>query len=125
MAAAGVYLSGLRSAATPSRNEPGPTDGTPRCSLKTAPPERDAVDAGFPSASVKPSNDSPPEWATMNQGGTPDATSAPITEPAEVPTMWSAAPGSHPVSSARPARRPVTQAHPRTPPAPNTRPTFI
>ena len=27
------------------------------------------------------------EWATMNHGGMPAATSAPIIEPAEVPTM--------------------------------------
>src|SRR5258708_36241027 len=88
--AAGVYIAGLRIAATPRRHEPGPSDGSPRCSLKTAPPERDAAEAGLPSASVSPSKDSPAEWATMNQGGTPAPTTVPITAPAEVPTMESA-----------------------------------
>src|SRR3954447_15469739 len=86
-AAAGVYMRGWRSAATPRRNEPGPSEGRPPGSLNTAPPDREAVDAGLPSAPFSPSNDSPAECATMNQAGTPDATSAPMTEPAEVPTM--------------------------------------
>src|SRR3989442_15660146 len=67
IAAAGVYIDGRRRAASPSRHEPGPIDGSPRCSLKSAPPEREALDAGLPSMSTRPSNDSPAEWATMNQ----------------------------------------------------------
>src|SRR5690242_15915768 len=82
IAAAGVYMVGSRRAAIPRRHEPGPRDGNPRCSLKTAPPERDAVDAALPLASISPSNDSPAEWATMNHGGTSEATNEPITEPA-------------------------------------------
>ena len=60
----------------------------------------------------------------MNQGGMPAATSAPIIDPADVPTMWSALPGSQPVSRASASRPPVSQAPPMTPPAPNTSPTF-
>ena len=60
----------------------------------------------------------------MNQGGTPDAHSAPIIEPAEVPTMWSALIGSQPVSCASACRPPVSQAPPITPPAPSTSPTL-
>lgn len=40
---------------------------------------------------------SPAEWASMNQGGTSAADSPPIRAPADVPTMYSAVPGSHPV----------------------------
>jgi hypothetical protein len=60
----------------------------------------------------------------MNHGGTPDASSAPIIEPAEVPTMRSALIGSQPVSVASASSPPVSQAPPITPPAPSTRPTF-
>src|SRR5436190_23507183 len=87
IAAAGVYIIGFRIVATPSRHDPGPSEGNPRCSLKAAPPEREALDAASPFRSSSPSNDVPPEWATMNHGGTPDASSAATTEPAEVPTM--------------------------------------
>ena len=60
----------------------------------------------------------------MNQGGTPAATSAPIIEPAEVPTMKSALPGSQSVSFASALSPPVSQAPPSTPPAPSTSPTL-
>jgi hypothetical protein len=60
----------------------------------------------------------------MNQGGTPAATSAPIMEPAEVPTIWSALPGSQSVSRANALSPPTSHAPPSTPPAPSTSPTF-
>ena len=69
------------------RQEPGPKGGRPRWSRKIAPAARSASEAGRPAASCKPSKDSPAEWATMNHGGTPAASSAAIIEPAEVPTM--------------------------------------
>src|SRR3954449_2569630 len=107
-----------------SFHEPGPIGGGPLCSLKVAPAERSAVAAGRPSAPVSPSYDSPCECATMNHGGTPDASSAPIIEPALVPTMYSALAGSQPVSCAIASRPPVSQAPPMTPPAPSTSPTL-
>ncbi len=58
----------------------------------------------------------------MNQGGTPHATRAPIIEPADVPTMYSALPGSQPVSLAIACSAPVIQAPPSVPPAPSTKP---
>lgn len=116
--------SGCVSAEMASRHEPGPSDGSPRCRRKTAPPERSASEARRPSGPSTPSKVSPAEWATMNQGGTPAATRAPIIDPAEVPTMRSALPGSQPVSSAIAARPPVSHAPPRTPPAPSTNPTL-
>jgi hypothetical protein len=61
----------------------------------------------------------------MNHGGTPAATSAPIIAPAEVPTMYSALPGSHSVSRAIACSPPVSHAPPSTPPAPSTSPTLI
>jgi hypothetical protein len=61
----------------------------------------------------------------MNQAGTPAAMRAPIIETAEVPTMYSALPGSQRVSRARASSPPVSQAPPSTPPAPITSPTFI
>ena len=120
----GVWRSGLRSAVNAIRSEPGPIHGSPRWTRNTAPAERSASAAGRPSGPVSPSKTSPREWATMNQGGTPEATSAPIIEPADVPTMWSALPGSHSVSRASASSAPVSQAPPRTPPAPSTNPTF-
>ena len=60
----------------------------------------------------------------MNQGGTPAAASAPIIEPAEVPTMNSELPGSQSVSSASALSPPVSHAPPSTPPAPSTSPTL-
>ena len=60
----------------------------------------------------------------MNHGGTPDATSAPIIEPADVPTIRSALAGSQPVSVASASRAPVSHAPPITPPAPSTSPTL-
>ena len=59
----------------------------------------------------------------MYQGGTPQASSVPMTEPALVPTTRSALPGSQPVSSTSAASAPCSQAAPRTPPAPSTSPT--
>ena len=53
------------------RSEPGPSGGRPRWSRNTAPAARSASAAGLPSAALTPSKDSPAEWATMNQGGTP------------------------------------------------------
>ncbi len=105
-------------------HEPGPMRGKRRSSLNTAPPDRDASAAARPSGPSRPSKISPFEWATMNHGGIPAARSAPIIEPAEVPTMWSALPGSHPVSRATASRPPVSHAPPMTPPAPSTSPTF-
>ena len=61
----------------------------------------------------------------MNHGGRPAAVKAPMTEPADVPTMRSALPGSHPVSVASASSAPVSQAPPATPPAPSTSPTFM
>src|SRR4051812_48337453 len=61
----------------------------------------------------------------MNHGGTPAATSDPIIDPAEVPTMYSALPGSQRVAWATAYMPPVSQAPPRTPPAPSTRPTRL
>jgi len=52
-------------------------------------------------------------------GSWPDAMSAPTTEPADVPTIRSAAARSMP-RSASPAIRPVSQAMPVTPPPPRT-----
>ena len=74
---------------------------------------------------MTPSKVSPAEWATMNQGGTPPASSAASIEPAEVPTITSALAGSQPVSSATASSAPTSQAPPWTPPAPRTSPTFI
>ena len=71
------------------------------------------------------SNVSPAECATMNHGGTPAASSAPIIEPALVPTMRSAVAGSQPVSVASASSPPVSHAPPMTPPAPRTRPTLM
>ena len=82
----GVWRSGFDSAVNAMRSEPGPMPGRPRWRRKTAPAARSASAAGRPSGPVSPSNDSPREWATMNQGGTPAASSDPIIAPAEVPT---------------------------------------
>jgi hypothetical protein len=82
----GVCRSGLDIALKAMRSEPGPIAGRPRWKRKLAPAERSASAAGRPSAPTSPSNTSPREWATMNHGGMPPATSAPIIEPAEVPT---------------------------------------
>ena len=120
-----MWRNGLRSDVKAMRSDPGPITGNPRWSLKTAPAARSACAAGRPSGPFRPSNTSPREWATMNQGGIPDATSAPIIDPAEVPTMYSAPAGSHSVSRASASSAPVSQAPPRTPPAPSTNPTFI
>ena len=96
----GVWRSGLDSAVSAMRSEPGPIAGRPRCTRKTAPAARSASAAERPSGPATPVNDSPREWATMNQGGTPAALSAPIIDPALVPTMNSALPGSQSVSCA-------------------------
>src|SRR5262245_40882650 len=61
----------------------------------------------------------------MNHGGIPEASSALIIDPADVPTMWSASAGSQPVSVASAYRPPVIHAPPTIPPAPSTRPTRI
>src|SRR4051812_38900982 len=121
----GVWRSGFERAVIAIRSEPGPIAGRPRWRRKLAPASRSASEAGVPLAASTPSKDSPAEWATMNQGGTPAAVSAPIIAPAEVPTTKSALPGSQSVSSAIASSAPVSQAPPRTPPAPRTRPTFM
>ena len=123
--ASGVFFIGRARLESPSRQEPGPIGGRPRCSLNTAPPSRSASAAGRPSGPLRPWKVSPLEWATMNHGGTPAAVKAPITEPAEVPTMRSALPGSQPVSRAIACSAPVSHAPPSTPPAPRTSPTFM
>jgi hypothetical protein len=82
----GVCRSGFDIAVKAMRSDPGPMPGSPRWSRNTAPAARSASAAGRPSGPVSPSNDSPREWATMNQGGTPAASSEPIIEPADVPT---------------------------------------
>src|SRR5215210_2304011 len=120
----GVCRSGFESAVKAMRSEPGPSRGRPRWILKEAPAARSASAAGRPSGPVSPSKTSPREWATMNQGGMPAAVSAPIIEPADVPTMNSALPGSHSVSFASALRPPVSHAPPSTPPAPSTNPTL-
>ena len=51
-------------------------------------------------ASVTPGIDSPAEWATIHQTGVPAATTEPIIDPAEVPTIRVASIGSQPVSVA-------------------------
>src|SRR5215213_1182192 len=106
------------------RSDPGPSSGRPRWILKDAPAARSASAAGRPSGPARPSNTSPREWATMNQGGIPAATSAPIIDPADVPTMNSALPGSQSVSFASALSPPVSHAPPSTPPAPSTNPTL-
>src|SRR3954447_14574490 len=123
--AVGRVRCGALQAFTISCQEPGPIGGTPGCRRDVAPALRSASAAGRPYASLSPSKFSPAEWATMNQGGTPQATSDPIIDPALVPTMLSALIGSQPVSRASAYRPPVSQAPPRTPPAPRTSPTFI
>src|SRR4051794_2955949 len=106
------------------RHDPGPNDGSaPK--RKCAPASRSASACGRPSAPARPSNRSPAEWATMNHGGSPDASSAPIIDPAEVPTMFSALPGSQPDSAVSASSAPVSQAPPMTPPAPRTSPTLM
>ena len=120
--APGVCPRGLERLFSASFQEPGPIGGGAFSRWKTAPAERSASAAGRPFESSRPSKVSPPECATMNQGGTPEAQREPIIEPAEVPTMWSALAGSQPVSRASASRPPVSQAPPITPPAPRTSP---
>src|SRR4051794_31904073 len=107
-----------------SFHEPGPIGGSPLWRPKVAPAALSAVATGRPSAPVRPSKLSPFECATMNHGGTPDASSAPIMLPALVPTTYSALAGSQPVSRAIASSPPVSQAPPMTPPAPRTSPTL-
>src|SRR4051794_39255571 len=121
----GVWLIGADRARRPIRSEPGPSMGSPRWRRNTAPADRLASLARRPSGPARPSKVSPAEWATMNHGGTPAATSDPIIDPAEVPTMYSALPGSQRVALAMAYMPPVSQAPPRTPPAPSTRPTRL
>jgi hypothetical protein len=118
-----VWRCGLRSVRIASRHDPGPIIGSPP-SRKLAPASRSASSCARPSAPARPSKRSPPEWATMNHGGSPEASRPPIIAPAEVPTMRSALPGSQPVSDARASSAPVSHAPPMTPPAPRTSPTL-
>ena len=85
--AVGEYRYGRASDAIASRHEPGPKVSPPRSSRYVAPAERSSHARGSPLPSVKPSKSSPAEWATMNHGGVPHASSAPIIDPADVPTM--------------------------------------
>jgi hypothetical protein len=87
MTAVAVRGPGRASAVLMSAREPGPIRGTRRSTRNTPPPERSASLAARPSGPETPSNTSPAEWATMNHGGTPAASSEPMTEPADVPTM--------------------------------------
>ena len=80
------WLRGPRRLFATSFHEPGTIGSAPRRIPKTAPAERSARSAGRPSASLSPWKVSPAEWATMNHGGTPEASSEPIIAPAEVPT---------------------------------------
>ena len=64
-------------------------------------------------------------WANWSAGERPARSTAPITAPAEVPTISSAERASHPVASARAASTPVWNAPPTTPPAPSARPTAM
>src|SRR5665647_1131490 len=57
--------------------------------------------------------------ANISSSGTPLATWAATTDPADVPTSRSAAPRSTP-ASAKPRSRPTSQATPVTPPPPRT-----
>src|SRR3954466_7150068 len=122
--AVGRWSIGLVKLFAISLHEPGPIGGAPLWSRKVAPAARSAVEAGRPSAPVRPSKLSPFEWATMNHGVTPEASRPPIIEPALVPTMYSASAGSQPVSRATASSPPVSQAPPMTPPAPSTSPTL-
>src|SRR2546421_1770796 len=122
--AGGRCRRGVRRLSTINRQDPGPIGGSPPAYRNVAPAARSAVLAGRPALSTTPSKLRPAECATMNQGGTPDASSAPIIDPAEVPTMRSALAGSQPVSVASASSPPVSQAPPITPPAPSTRPTL-
>src|SRR2546423_94397 len=116
-------IGALRLLAT-SFHDPGPIGGGPLCRRKVAPAARAAVEAGRPSAPCRSLKESPFEWATMNHGGTPQASRPPIIEPALVPTMYSAVDASQPVSRAIASRPPVSHAPPMTPPAPSTSPTL-
>src|SRR2546423_7325276 len=53
----------------------------------------------------------------------PVATSVPMTEPAEVPTMYSASAARQPVSDSSASSAPISHDAPTTPPAPRTMPT--
>ena len=121
----GVWPSGLRSAVSAMRSEPGPSGGRPRCRRKTAPAARSASAAGLPSAASTPAKDSPAEWATMNQGGTPARAEGADHRARRGADDELRAAGSQSVSSARACRPPVSQAPPSTPPAPSTRPTLM
>src|SRR5947209_13998717 len=55
----------------------------------------------------------------------PVATSDPMTEPAEVPTMYSASVARQPVSDSSASSAPMSHDAPTTPPAPRTNPTRI
>src|SRR3954462_9225667 len=55
----------------------------------------------------------------------PSATSAPTTDPADVPTIRSASEGDQPVSDSSASSAPMSHDAPTTPPAPRTNPTRI
>src|SRR5512132_3176475 len=59
----------------------------------------------------------------MYSDAMPEAARAPTTDPADVPTMYSASAARHPVSDSSASTAPISQDAPRTPPAPRTRPT--
>src|SRR4029077_9911642 len=58
-------------------------------------------------------------------GDRPSAHSAPMTDPADVPTIISAPDVSQPVSASIASRAPISHDAPTTPPAPRHRPTFM
>ena len=116
--AAGCAASAAPAATSPDRSSAVRRAGSSLRRRGRHPPAR-----GRPRRTV-PRSVSPPEWATMNHGGSPEASRPPIIAPAEVPTMRSALPGSQPVSDARASSAPVSHAPPMTPPAPRTSPTL-
>lgn len=61
----------------------------------------------------------------MYAGGMPCAAIAPMTAPAEVPTISSASTGDQPVSDSSASSAPMSHEAPTSPPPPSTKPTRI
>src|ERR671935_1170984 len=61
----------------------------------------------------------------MYSASMPEATNAPTTDPAEVPTIRSASPARQPVSDSSASSPPMSHEAPTTPPAPSTNPTLM
>ena len=83
----GGRRSGFDSAVATIRSEPGPEPGQAAVDAEHRPGRAVGLGGRTPVGVEQPAKLSPREWATMNHGGTPAATSAPTIEPAEVPTM--------------------------------------